>query len=510
MKGWKMYSKIQSMKEQGFSIRQVARVIRVSRNTIRKYWDMTPEEYATKYTAVNRITALTAYEPIVLKWLEAYPCMTAAQVRDWLEERHSLDAAERTVRRFVAKLRDKYGITREEEPRREYEAVEELPKGYQMQLDFGEKTVRHVNSRRYTKLYFASFTLSWSRYKWGFFQDRPFTSADLVKALYGCFEYFGGMPHQLVYDQDSIIVVSENNGDIIHTQAFTAFLDETKLDVRVCRKSDPESKGLIESSVKFIKGNFMENRLFNKISSWNEAFEKWLIRTGNGKTHGTTKRKPAEMFAEEQEHMLPLFGVRSAEIAEEMNRTVRADNTILYLSNRYSLPIGTYGKQKTVFLSVEGDALKIKKQSGEHLATHQICTEKGKLIKLDSHRRDKASRIKELLDKTVALLGEEFREYLTVMCEEKPRYVREQLDLVVRACEGYSRECVLEAMRYCQGLELNSANDLNDAVRSMYGPPPEPPQSERLPVEDERYHVLVQKRSLLVYAEAAEGCGVPQ
>ena len=84
MKGWQMYSKIQSMKEQGFSIRQVSRIIRVSRNTIAKYWEMKPEEYADRYKAVNRVTALTAYEPIVVKWLEAYPCMTAAQVRDWL------------------------------------------------------------------------------------------------------------------------------------------------------------------------------------------------------------------------------------------------------------------------------------------------------------------------------------------------------------------------------------------------------------------------------------------
>ena len=171
-----MYSKIQAMKEQGFSIRQISGTIRVSRNTISKYWGMTPEEYSARYTAVNRMTALTAYESIIVKWLEAYPCMTAAQVRDWLEEKHQLDVAERTVRRFVAKIREQYGITRKEEPRREYEAVEELPKGYQIQLDFGEKTVRYASSCQYTKLYFVVFMLSWSRYKWGIFQDHSLSS----------------------------------------------------------------------------------------------------------------------------------------------------------------------------------------------------------------------------------------------------------------------------------------------------------------------------------------------
>jgi transposase len=505
-----MYSQIQAMKEKGFSIRQVSRLIRVSRNTIKKYWEMSPEEYATTYKSVNRLTALTAYEPVVVKWLEAYPCMTAAQVRDWLEERYKMDASDRTVRRFVARLRERYGITKNEEPRRDYEAVEELPMGQQLQLDFGIKSARLSDSSRYIKLYFVVFTLSYSKYKWGYFLDRPFLTSDLIRALHWCFEYIGGMPRQLVYDQDSIIVVSENSGDIIHTQGFATFLDETKLDVRVCRKSDPESKGLVEASVKFVKGNFMENRYYMGLDIWNQSFEDWLDRTGNGQKHGTTKRKPKEMFAEEQEHLLPLFGIASANIADEMDRSVRADNTVLYLTNRYTVPLGTYRSVKTVYLAVNGDELRITDELGDLITTHEISKEKGKLISRPEHRRDRKSKAKEKLDKTVALLGEEFRGYLEAMCEKKPRYVKEQLDLVVSACEGYGRERTLEAMQYCQSLELYSANDLNGAVRAMHGQPEPLPEPSRLPVEDDRYHVPVQKRPLSVYADVAAGSGVAQ
>ena len=503
MKGWKMYSKIQTMKERGFSIRQVSRVIRVSRNTIKKYWDMNAEEYATSYKALNRMKALMAYEPVVLKWLESYPCMKAAQVRDWLLERYQLDAAERTVRRFVTDLRQKHGITKATEPRREYEAVDEQPKGHQLQLDFGEKKVRCGSSCRYIKLYFVIFTLTYSRYKWGIFQEKSFTSVDLVRAQYRCFEYYGGMPKELVYDQDSIIVVSENNGDIIHTQAFTAFLSETKLRTRVCRKNDPETKGMIEAAVKYVKGNFMENRLYMGIEAWNKSFEEWLERTGNGRPHGTTKRKPAEMFLEEQEHLLPLYGQAPDNASEYMERAVRPDNTVLYLSNRYSLPIGTYGRDKTVVLRVEEENLEIMNCVGDTIVTHGISKEKGKLIKHESHRRDRRRRTEELLGKTVSLLGEAFRDYLTVLCEKKPRYVKDQLNVVVRACEAYGRECVLEAMRYCQELEIYSAVDLNEAAGVMCGKQEVPAVPERLPVEDERYHVNVQKRDLSVYAEVA-------
>jgi transposase len=498
-----MYSKIHAMKGQGFSIRQVSRIIRVSRNTIKKYWEMRPEEYAASYSAINRMTALMAYESVVLKWLEAYPGMTAAQVRDWLLERHKLDACERTVRRFVNKLREEHGITKSSEPLREYEAVEELPKGYQLQLDFGEKKVRSGERPQYIKLYFAVFTLTYSRYKWGIFQEYPFTSADLVRALYGCFEYYGGMPRELVFDQDSIMVVSENNGDIIHTQVFTSFLEETKIGTRVCRKNDPETKGKIEASVKFVKGNFMENRCYMGHSQWNQSFEEWLERTGNGRAHGTTKRQPAEMFLEEQEHLLPLYGHAPVAAVEYMERNVRPDNTVLYLSNRYSVPLGTYGREKTVLLSAKEDKLHIMNRIGEPITTHDISRERGKLVKQESHGRDRHRRGDELLNQTVALLGEEFRGYLSVLCDRKRRYVKEQLGLVVNACKRYGREGVLAAMKYCQEMELYSAVDLNAAAGIMGEQEPAPKFPERLPVEDERYHVTVQKRALSVYADVA-------
>ena len=502
MKGWQMYSNIQALKEKGFSIRQVSKLIRVSRNTIRKYWEMPAEEYAATLLNVNKLSALAAYEPPVLHWLESFPCMTAAQVRDWLCEKYQVDAAERTVRRLVAGLREKHGITKRIAPRRDYEAVDELPMGFQLQMDFGVKSVRNAYNSRYTKLYVAAFSLSCSRYKWGIFQDRPFTSEDLVRALYGCFEYLGGMPRQLVYDQDSILVVSENNGDIVHTHAFAAFLQETHLETLVCRRSDPETKGKIEAVVRFIKGNFMDNRLYMGLGIWNKSFEEWLERTGNGRVHETTKHKPSELFREEQEHLLPLFGAPPEQNKETMSRTVRKDNTVLFRSNRYSLPLGTFNTQKSVDLEVVGEQLKIYTTTGDLLAEHPLCHDKGKLIKAAAHRYERNQKIRERLDKVVSLLGEEFREYLTALCRVKPRYVREQLALAVKTCESYGRETTLKAIVFCSEQELWSASDLAGAAAVLVERTQSIPVA-RLPLSDDKYHIAVQIRPLSVYAEAA-------
>lgn len=298
-------------------------------------------------------------------------------------------------------------------------------------------------------------------------------------------------------------MVSENNGDIIHTHAFAAFLEETKLDVLVCRKSDPESKGKIEAVVRFIKGNFMENRLFMSLDIWNQSFEDWLDRTGNGRVHDTTKRKPRDMFIEEQVHLRPLPGIAPKPPANDMERTVRKDNTILYRSNRYFLPLGTYSKQKKVIIEPDETKLNIFTVTGDKIVTYPLCIEKGRLIKADAFRRETDKRITERLDKTILLLGEEFREYLTMLCTKKPRYVKEQMGLVVKTCEAYGRETTLTAVKYCTENELFSANDLAGAAAALCEQIPAVPIPVRLPVDDVRYHISVQKRPLSVYTNMA-------
>jgi len=201
-----MYSSIQQLKVQGFSKRMVSKYLEISRVTVRKYWDMSPDEYIKAAENIHKSHALSQYEPIVLSWLYQFPDMSSAQLHDWLLEHYQIKSAERTTRRYVELLRDTHKIKKQSQPR-SYEAVDELPLGYQMQVDFGVKNMRTPDGK-YLKVYFVGLVLSHSRYKWGYFRERPFTSTDLILSLHNCFEYMGGKPYELVFDQDSIVAVN--------------------------------------------------------------------------------------------------------------------------------------------------------------------------------------------------------------------------------------------------------------------------------------------------------------
>jgi transposase len=100
--------------------------------------------------------------------------------------------------------------------------------GEQAQVDFGQTKQKTTNGKE-VKLYFISFVLSHSRYKYVEWLDRPFTTRDVIRAHENAFEYFGGIPNELVYDQDSLIVVSENSGDLILTSEFQSYRQERGL-----------------------------------------------------------------------------------------------------------------------------------------------------------------------------------------------------------------------------------------------------------------------------------------
>ena len=231
-------------------------------------------------SAVCRMQYLDKYQAQIKGWLQEYPDMTAAQVCDWLKEHYREEISERTVSRYVKQLREEYGQKKREAPR-EYEAVPELPMGRQMQVDFGQKMMPNVDGGQ-TKVYVAAFVLSRSRYKYTQMQSRPFTSVDLVRICHDCFRYMGGMPAELVFDQDSIVCVSENAGDIIYTYEFEKFRQECKLSIRMCRRADPESKGKIENVVKYIKGNFLSHRLYTDDGILKRSSRGWKSETDSG------------------------------------------------------------------------------------------------------------------------------------------------------------------------------------------------------------------------------------
>jgi transposase len=214
---------IYQLKQQGFKIRRIAKKLGISRTTVYKYLEMSPEEMSEWLASTqNRTKILDPYEMVIQTWLSEHPDLSGAQVHDWLREGYKqLKVSEPTVRNYVRELREKYDIPKTQS-KRTYEAIPDPPMGHQAQVDFG-KTTQKTHDGKSQKLMFISFVLSHSRYKYIEWLDRPFTTKDVIRAHENAFEHFGGIPLEMVYDQDAVLVVSENAGDLILTKEFQAY-----------------------------------------------------------------------------------------------------------------------------------------------------------------------------------------------------------------------------------------------------------------------------------------------
>lgn len=509
MKGWQMYGTIQRLKGLGFKKAQVARKTELDVRTISKYWEMDADSFANLQKRY-RTEVLSTHEEVVLGWLKQYPDLSSAQVWDWLKEHYQVKNAERTVRRFVRNLRKKYKIAKPKRIR-QYEAITDPPMGQQMQVDLGSIWVRKAYEGEFIKLYCVACVLSHSRYKYGVWFDRPLNVADLVRALDDCIEYFGGVTKELVFDQDRLVTINENYGDIIYTYEFEKFRQQIGFDVWLCRAADPESKGRVEAVVKFFKNNFAKNRLFMDLEIWNESFEDWLVRTGNEKVHGVTKKKPADVFAVEAKYLKPVAYTSQIPSTSILTRLVHKNNIVFFEGNRYTVPYGTYKPGLEVALEVKNGVLIITDPFGDILyGEHPICSEKGKLIKNTNHRRDNTQTIEREFTDLCNLFenNPEAVNFLITIRKLKGRYVRDQYSLIKQVIKSKETDIIRQALTYCIANKLLSAVDFRDAAEyftAVQSPVTEPSTLENVSNVIPFLKVKAEKRDLREYSKLAGG-----
>ena len=511
MVDWVNYSKIQEQKRKGFKKSQIARKLGINRETVSVYWDMTPAEYAARFeSAKNRTKKADPHKDFVMECLLKYPDMSAAQLYDWIKERNCLETLafqERCFRDYVKSIREEYDI-RKPETSRQYEAMDELPPGRQAQVDMGEISLETTNGR-HKKVYCFGMVMTHSRYKYILWEEKPFTTDTFVQAHIKAFAFFGGRPQEMVYDQDKILAVSENNGDIIYTERFQSYLNEAKFDIFLCHGADPESKGLIENVVKYAKHGFAEHRIFRGIDSFNADCIAWLKRTGNKKVHGTTKKIPAEVFALEKEYLIPVSEYNFAvAVNDSIEYQVRKDNIVLYKGNRYRVPKGTYSPGKKVFMVVEEASISVTDiLTGEIYATHPLCHDKGKLIGQKRNDRDTNKSLLEQ-ERMIQQLFQEDRlvtPFLEHIHQEKPRYYRDQLGAIRQLFEDWNTELLIHGLHYCSEKELYSAGDLKYSIIYLALLKIEPKKKEKLTALPSKYRGNAPEiRDLSVYEHAME------
>lgn len=309
--------------------------------------------------------------------------------------------------------------------------------------------------------------MSASRFKYVCFQEKPFKTKDVLQHLFQCFMYFGGVPEELVIDQDKVMVVSENHGNIIFTKDFQYFLEEQNMKMYVCRKADPESKGKVENLVKYVKHNFLETRCFETAYDANESALRWLERRANGKISQATELIPATVIHEERSHLQPVRNsiFRKSSYLGRDERIANDKAVISVSACRYQLPY-EYKNRIVEIYETDRKLFVFKQKTQEEIAEYDKSAIPGKLVSSTDYRRQKKIAMDKLIIEIKSLFPWPlWQQFVAVNLKTFPRYRRDQLMLARKYFLGKTKTDAIilkKAIEFCFSSETYSFAILHD------------------------------------------------
>ena len=289
------------MARQGLPIREIARRMSCSRNTVRRYL-REPEAVGYPPRAA-RPTKLEPFQEYLLEriaaarpdWIPATVLLREIQERGY-------DGGYSQLKAFVAQQRPR--------PADDPVVRFETEPGQQMQADF---TI--IRRGRDPLLAFVA-TLGFSRASFVRFsarEDSPAWCAGLENA----FAYFGGVPRTVLFDNARTIIIERDvfgPGQHRWNPQLLGLADRYGFVPRVCRPYRARTKGKVERFNGYLKRSFIvplaaslrTAGLVLDVAAANGYVGPWLDTVANARIHGTTGERPERRLVIERDHLLQL------------------------------------------------------------------------------------------------------------------------------------------------------------------------------------------------------------
>ena len=358
---------IKGLHGQGYSIRKITEVTGYSRNTVRrKLRERTPQAFSMG----PRTTKLDAYKDYVQRRFNECG-LSGTRLIDEIKPMGYTGSID-TVRRFLATLRPMNAAAKKATVRFE------TPPGQQAQADWAYCGRFADNDGKMTAIYAFVFVLGFSRSLFV-----RFTTSMDVRVLIEChqraFEYLGGWPREILYDNMKQVRVGPNQWNPL----FLDFANHYGFTIKTHRVRRPRTKGKVERMVFYVKDNFLNGRSFSDLDDLNTQALHWLENTANARMHATTRCRPADLLA--QEGLTPISSTPAYKVCPSWSMTVNAESFVRVQGSRYSVSPAHVGQ--SVFVTLREQKIIIR--SGDLIiAEHDKADKKGSCVALKEHLSD--------------------------------------------------------------------------------------------------------------------------
>jgi transcriptional regulator with XRE-family HTH domain len=326
------WAEIRRMREvEGLSIHEIVRRTGHDRNTVRR---ALRSEGPPRYERPSRPSKLDPFRVEIQGLLQGDPRIPSKRIQELIEE-FGYDGGKTILDDYVREVRPLY------ERRRTYQRTVYRP-GELLQLDLweprGEIPVGHGQTRRgwvvtaelgYSRAIAAAlvFSKEWE---------------DLAFGMTRCLAVLGALPEKLVWDREGAI----HAGGGAPTDVFAGFCGELRVGWVILEARDPEAKGALERSHRFMRTNFEPGRSFANELDYQLQLDGWCEKV-NARVHRTTRAVVAERLAAERQRMRGL-PVRMPDADRRFVIRVPAQPYLRFDTNDYSLDPRLVGRRVDV------------------------------------------------------------------------------------------------------------------------------------------------------------------
>lgn len=353
------------------SVRAIARRLHCARRTVTAalQWD-----HPAAHLRAPRVSLLDPYKARIHALVAKCPELSAVRIREEIARGpDGYQGSTILVRRYLRTIRPARG--------RIYQEVHYEP-AQAMQVDWGEcgqvpfggtsrKVSVFVAVLCYSRLMFIEFTLSQRK-------------AEFYRGLVHALEFFGGSPRALIVDNLKAAVQNGSGRAACFHPEFLALCGHFCLQPIACERHDPESKGIVEGAVRYVKHNALAGRgeALTGFEDYLALAPSWRDGVANVRLHETTRERPVDRFQRERPLLRPLPAI-PFDTDEVVPAVVSPHARVEFDGNRYSTPPEL--ARRPVTIRADRDEIRILHE-GQVLVQHVRCYQRGQLIVLPDHR----------------------------------------------------------------------------------------------------------------------------
>ena len=296
------FNMIHSLHKHGKSINEIAKTTGLNKRTVMRRL----KEKELKSKKILRPSKLDKFRAYIEKRVkEVLPKRIPSTVIFSEIKELGYTGKIRILQEFISKVFKNLSVFKEEPIQRF-----ETDPGFQMQVDW--TTVRTGRN----PLYCFLSVLGYSRYAFIYFVDN-LKLGTFIDCHIKAFDYCGGITKTILYDNLKSVMITRNAyGDGLHkfNPSFLDFAKSTGFIPRTCMPYRAKTKGKVERFARFVKENFyyplrakLKNSGIDLTAELLNAYSFSWLETVNRRIHGTTGKRPLDMFIEEKDYLMPVI-----------------------------------------------------------------------------------------------------------------------------------------------------------------------------------------------------------